>query len=75
MKIKSNIDLMDFLKEVKRCEGSVYLETTEGDKLNLKSTLSQYVFVVLAGEPEVVKESELVCSEEDAERLKGYLEQ
>lgn len=36
-----NFDL--FRETLKRCVGDVYLESQEGDRYNLKSTLSQYI--------------------------------
>ena len=38
-----DIDLQDFLTTVDKCEGNVFLETDEGDCLNLKSKLCQIV--------------------------------
>lgn len=45
MKLKEKIDYAAFFKTVQRCAGEVLLITNEGDKLNLKSTLSQFVFL------------------------------
>lgn len=36
-----NIDFKDFIAAVDTCKGDVYLETDEGDVLNLKSKLCQ----------------------------------
>ena len=36
-----DIDVSEFLNVLDTCEGSVYLVTHEGDKINLKSRLSQ----------------------------------
>lgn len=36
-----NVDFDDFIKAVEKCKGDVYLETTDGDVLNLKSKLCQ----------------------------------
>lgn len=36
-----NIDFKDFVAAIDTCKGDVYLETDEGDILNLKSKLSQ----------------------------------
>ena len=44
MKLKENIDFIDFIKKIKTCKGDVYFCTLEGDRLNLKSVLSQYIF-------------------------------
>lgn len=38
-----DIDVSDFLSVLDTCEGNIYLVTHEGDKLNLKSKLSQLV--------------------------------
>ena len=38
-----NIDVTEFLAVLDTCEGNVYLVTSEGDRLNLKSKLSQLV--------------------------------
>ncbi len=44
MRLKENIDYSVFLKTVQKCQGEVLLVTSEGDQLNLKSTLSQFIF-------------------------------
>ena len=44
MKLKENIDYSEFFRTVQTCTGEVLLVTPEGDQLNLKSTLSQFVF-------------------------------
>ena len=36
-----DIDVSEFLNVLDTCEGNVYLVTHEGDKINLKSKLSQ----------------------------------
>ena len=43
MKIKNITDIEGFFKAVDKCNGKVELVTGEGDRLNLKSKLSQYV--------------------------------
>jgi hypothetical protein len=43
MKLNNIRELQEFLAIVNSCEGSVWLESNEGDKLNLKSQLSQYI--------------------------------
>ena len=50
MKLKPNISIPSFLQAVQDCQGEVCLVTKEGDHLNLKSVLSQFVFAaVIAG--------------------------
>ena len=36
-----NVDLEDLVKVIDTCKGDVYLETSDGDSLNLKSRLCQ----------------------------------
>lgn len=47
MKLKTDIKLVDFLKTARLCNGKVCYKTAEGDVLNLKSQLSQYVFLAV----------------------------
>lgn len=72
-KIKENANVAELLKDAQRCKGEVLITTDEGDCLNLKSTLSQWVLVTLAGQPEVLKMGQLNFEEEDREILKYYL--
>lgn len=75
MKIKKNIDITAFLKTVKNCEGSVYFKTIEGDQLNLKSLLSQYILVSIAGNEELMDNGVVDCSQEkDFALLAQYLQ-
>ena len=41
MKLSNIGEVNDFLEVVNRCEGDVWLQSVEGDKINLKSSLSQ----------------------------------
>ena len=43
MKVQNISDIDGFFKVVDACSGKVELVTGEGDRLNLKSKLSQYV--------------------------------
>lgn len=45
MKLANITEVDNFLKTVDECSGSVWLESVEGDKINLKSKLSQYVAI------------------------------
>ncbi|MGD9559191.1 MAG: hypothetical protein AB7V55_01110 [Oscillospiraceae bacterium] len=38
-----DVDLKDFMKVLDSCEGDVYMVTDEGDRLNLKSKLTQLI--------------------------------
>ena len=43
MKVQNITDIDGFFKVIDSCKGKVELVTGEGDRLNLKSKLSQYV--------------------------------
>ena len=45
MKLKNVIEVTDFLSAIKEAKNAVWLESVEGDKYNLKSTLSRYVAI------------------------------
>lgn len=56
------------------CAGTVELVSTEGDRINLKSRLSQYISMVRLLDTEYVRELELVASEpSDVERLLRFM--
>ena len=48
MHIKANANIVNFLKQVQKCSSEVLFETPEGDRIALKSTLSQYIFCTIA---------------------------
>ena len=51
MKVSNIKDIDKFFAVVDSCEGRVELVTGEGDRLNLKSKLSQYVSCLLYTSP------------------------
>ncbi len=74
MKLKQSADVVQFLKAVQQCEGDVLFKTYDGDTLNLKSVLCQYVLVVVQKEKEVLDNSYVICEEADQEFLADFLE-
>jgi hypothetical protein len=73
-KLRSDADIARFLIAVKSCQGDVFFESTEGDILNLASTLSQYVFCSLASQPDILSDGSIRCQQEaDYEALAQYL--
>lgn len=71
-----NIKNIEKLFEIiqNECAGTVELVSTEGDRINLKSRLSQYISMVRLLEAEFVKELELVASDPaDVERLLRFM--
>ena len=72
MKIKKSADLAAFLQRAQSCRHDVYFDTAEGDHLNLKSMLSQFVFAAVAGKLDELS-YRIVADEEDRELLSPYL--
>lgn len=74
MKIKNITEPRKFFEAVASCSGSVELLTSEGDRLNLKSTLCQYIALTQMFEDEKMLGLELKLSDEsDAEKLIAFL--
>ena len=70
MTLTSHTDFAAFLEAVQQCRGEVLFCTREGDKLNLKSTLSKYLFAALAGNEELLRKGKIVCQfPQDEEKL------
>ena len=46
MRLKKDVSTVNFINRVEQCTGEVIYETAEGDRLNLKSQLSKYLFLV-----------------------------
>lgn len=67
MKLRNEIEINDFLNAVNRAKHPVYLVSVEGDRYNLKSTLSRYVAIA-----ELIKdygtELELFCDDKNDEK-------
>lgn len=75
MKLKKNADLRQFLQKVGTCSHDVYYETQEGDRLNLNSTLSSYIFTASALDREFLEKGEIICDEEaDFEKIAAFVE-
>ncbi len=64
-----NINFADFIKAIDECKGDVYLETKDGDVLNLKSKLCQMIGLsTILNKTEVV-EAKLRCTNPDDETM------
>ena len=74
MKLKENADLIEFIKTIGKCRQDVYFCTKEGDRLNLRSTLSQYLFSLVSANQELLQKGKIDCREpSDYQVLAGYL--
>lgn len=56
-----NINISQFLAVLDTCEGNVYLVTREGDRLNLRSKLSQLIGFTQLIEGGKITEASIVC--------------
>ena len=74
MHINPNINILNFLKQVQKCSAEVLFETSEGDRIALKSTLSQYIFFTIASNPELLQSGTIRFEQdEDIKLLKNFL--
>ncbi len=74
MKVQNITDIDGFFKVVDSCVGKVELVTGEGDRLNLKSKLSQYVSMANIFSNGEIPELEIVAHEpEDINRLVQFM--
>ena len=74
MKVSNIKDIEKFFDVVDSCEGRVELVTGEGDRLNLKSKLSQYVSLANIFSNGEIPELEIIASEkEDVDRLMNFM--
>lgn len=76
MKIQNISDVEKFFKVVDECKGTVELVSTEGDRINLKSKLAQYLSMATIFSNGYIKELELVAyDKEDIDRLIKFMYQ
>lgn len=74
MKVQNIKDIEAFFKTVDACKGKVELVTGEGDRLNLKSKLSQYVSMANIFSNGEIPELEIIAYEkEDIDRLVKFM--
>ena len=74
MKIKNINTPQRFFEVLNECKGRVELITSEGDRLNLKSTLCQYIALTQMFKDARIDDLELIVSEpEDVAKLLEYL--
>ena len=74
MKVQNIKDVHKFFEVVNSCVGKVELVTGEGDRLNLKSKLSQYVSLVNIFADDTITELELIAYEaEDITKLVNFM--
>ncbi len=74
MKIQNITDVDQFFKAIDECKGTVELVSPEGDRINLKSKLAQYLSMANIFSNGYIKELELVAyNKEDVDRLIRFM--
>ena len=74
MKVQNITDVDKFFEVIDSCKGKVELVTGEGDRLNLKSKLSQYVSMANIFSDGTIAELELLAYEpEDVQKLLSFM--
>ena len=75
MKVTNISDVEKFFKVVDSCAGKVELVTGEGDRLNLKSKLCQYVSMAsIFSNGDMIPELEIIAYEpEDTQKLISFM--
>lgn len=73
-RLNPEADLNRFIRVIADCQDGVLFTTQEGDILNLKSTLSTYIFAALADRADVLLRGRIDChNPEDEVRLADFL--
>ena len=74
MKVMNIENPQEFLKVIDSCSGQVELVTADGDRLNLKSKLSQYVSLATIFSNGEIPELEIVAHEpQDIDKLVKFM--
>ena len=76
MKVQNISDVNAFFKMIDECKGTVELVSDEGDRINLKSNLSQYLSMATLFSNGYIEKLDLVAHEkEDIERIIKFMYQ
>ena len=74
MKVQNITDINKFFEVVDSCKGKVELVTGEGDRLNLKSKLFQYVSLAnIFSNGEIPELEVLAYEKEDVDKLINFM--
>lgn len=74
MKVQNITDINKFFEVIDSCKGKVELVTGEGDRLNLKSKLCQYVSLANIFSNGEIPEVEVIAYEkEDVDKLINFM--
>ena len=74
MTVNNITNLEKFFEAVNKCEGKVELITEQGDRYNLKATLSQYVSLVRFFSNNTASSVQIVTANHtDSQKIMGYM--
>lgn len=74
MKVENIKEIDKFFSVINSCKGRVELVTGEGDRLNLKSKLTQYVALANIFSNGEIPQMEIIASEkEDVDKLLNFM--
>lgn len=71
--LRENTDPVAFVKAVRDCKHDVWMETEAGDRLDLKSVLSTYLFALMTQEKTPEQPFVIQVEESDFDHLTEYL--
>ena len=63
------LDFGKFIEAIDQCKGNVWLVTSEGDKLNLKSRFCQLLGIAEIVKGGLVTEAKVICEDPDDDSL------
>lgn len=74
MKFCSDTDFSKFIKTVQKCKKDVFFVSSAGDRLNLKSELSKFLFSAIKNNAEIMQGGIIECeSDADMALLKDFI--
>ena len=74
-KIRDNTNLPDFYSQIEACTKDVYFVTNEGNRINLKSMMSQIFFSTTFAHTQEAAQGYIYCqNQSDYELLANYLD-
>lgn len=74
MKLENIQDVNRFFEVIDHCKGKIEIVSPEGDKLNIKSKLTQFVLAAKIFDNPIIKDLEIIAEKpEDKARLIDYM--
>lgn len=75
MKFKKGADILKFMEDVQSCSGDIFFISQEGDRLDLKSTLSQFLFASVCSDRSFLDRGDVECLQQnDYRKLMTFLQ-